>query len=76
MPSTKIEEGNMSILDVLVKTGLAKSKGEAKTLIAQGGISLNNSKINEITYKISENDFNDGYAILRKGKKIYHKIEL
>ena len=76
MPSTRIEEGNISILDVLVKTGLAKSKGEAKTLIAQGGISLNNSKINEITYKISENDFNDGYAILRKGKKIYHKIEL
>lgn len=76
MPSTKLEDVNMSILDVLVNTGLTKSKSEAKTLISQGGISLNDSKIDDITYKLSEKDFNDGYAIIRKGKKIFHKIEL
>ena len=76
MPSTKLDDVNMSILDVLVNTGLTKSKSEAKTLISQGGISLNDSKIDDITYKLSEKDFNDGYAIIRKGKKIFHKIEL
>ena len=76
MPSTKIDDENISILDALVLTGLTKSKGEAKTLISQGGISLNDNKITEITYHLNEKDFNDdGYAILRKGKKIYHKLE-
>lgn len=74
MPTTKVEE-NISILDALVQTGIAPSKGQAKTLIAQGGISLNDQKIEDITYKLSEEDFKDGYAILRKGKKVYHKLE-
>ena len=76
MPSTKLEDINTSILDVLVLTGLAKSKGEAKILISQGGISLNDAKVDEITYKLSNQDFDNGYAILRKGKKVYHKIEI
>ncbi len=75
MPTTKIEDVNISILDALVQTGIAPSKGQAKTLIAQGGISLNDNKVEDITYKLSEEDFKDGYAILRKGKKVYHKLE-
>ena len=75
MPTTKIEDVNISILDALVKTGIAPSKGQAKTLIAQGGISLNDNKVEDITYKLSEEDFKEGYAILRKGKKVYHKLE-
>ena len=76
MPSTKVDNTNISILDVLVITGLAKSKGEAKTLISQGGISLNDAKVDDITYKLVDTDFKDGYAILRKGKKVYHKLEI
>ena len=75
MPTTKIEDVNISILDALVKTGIAPSKGQAKTLIAQGGISLNDIKVEDISYKLSEEDFKEGYAILRKGKKVYHKLE-
>ena len=75
MPTTKLEDINISILDVLVQTGIAPSKGQAKTLIAQGGITLNDNKIEDITYKLSEQDFTEGYAILRKGKKVYHKLE-
>ncbi len=75
MPTTKIEDVNISILDALVQTGIAPSKGQAKTLIAQGGISLNDNKIEDISYKLSEEDFKEGYAILRKGKKVYHKLE-
>ena len=75
MPTTKLEDVNISILDALVQTGIAPSKGQAKTLIAQGGVTLNDNKVEDITYKLSEEDFKEGYAILRKGKKVYHKLE-
>ena len=76
MPSTKVDSANISILDALVLTGIAPSKGQAKTLIAQGGVSLNDNKVSDISYTLSDADFNDGYAIIKKGKKIYHKLEL
>lgn len=75
MPSTKVEDENISILDVLVLTGIAPSKSQAKQLIVQGGISLNDEKVEDVQYKLSSADFKDGYAILKKGKKIFHKLE-
>lgn len=75
MPSTKIESTNISILDALLLSGLAPSKGQARTLINQGGISLNDSKVTDVTFMLSDNDFKDGYAILKKGKKVFHKLE-
>lgn len=75
MPSTKLENIDISILDAIVTVGMAPSKGQAKTLIAQGGITLNDSKIEDISYRLSESDFKDGYAILKKGKKVFHKLE-
>ena len=52
---------------------MAPSKGQAKTLILQGGITLNDNKVEDISYKLSEDDFEDGYAILKKGKKALEK---
>ena len=75
MPSTKLENYNISIVDAIVITGIAPSKGQARTLITQGGISLNDVKISDISYVLSDKDFNDGFAILKKGKKIFHKLE-
>ena len=75
MPTTKIENVDMSILDAIVLTNMAPSKGQANTLIAQGGITLNDEKVSDIGYRLSESDFKDGYAILKKGKKIFHKLE-
>ena len=75
MPSTKLESIDISIVDAIVLSGIAPSKGQAKTLIAQGGISLNDIKITDISYKLSSQDFKDGYAILKKGKKVFHKLE-
>ena len=75
MPTTKVDSYDISILDAIVLTGIAPSKGQAKTLIAQGGISLNDEKVSDIAYKLSESDFKDGYAIIKKGKKIFHKLE-
>mgnify|MGYP004456243091 FL=1 len=73
MPTTPIEE-NTSIIDAIIKTGIAPSKGQARTLIDQGGISLNDIKITDTSYIISSDDLKDGYAILKKGKKVYHKL--
>ncbi len=74
MPTTKIEDINISILDAIVLAKIAPSKGQAKTLIAQGGISLNDKKIEDINYKLNDEDFKEGYAILKKGKKVFHKL--
>ena len=75
MPTTKLENTNISIVDAIVLTKIAPSKGQARTLINQGGISLNDEKISDINYTLSDKDFEDGYAILKKGKKIFHKLE-
>ena len=76
MPSTKIDNANISILDAIVVTGIAPSKGQARTLINQGGVSLNDEKISDTNYVLSDDDFKDGYAILKKGKKVFHKLEI
>ena len=75
MPSIKLDDINISLVDSIVATGIAPSKGQARTLITQGGISLNDEKVTDISYKLSEKDFSQGYAILKKGKKIFYKLE-
>lgn len=75
MPTTKIDNSNISILDAIIVTGIAPSKGQARTLINQGGISLNNEKITDVNYVLSASDFKNGYAILKKGKKVFYKLE-
>ena len=75
MPTVKVDTTNISILDAIILTGIAPSKGQARTLISQGGISLNDTKITDINYVLSESDFSDGYAILKKGKKVFYKLE-
>ena len=76
MPTTKIDNKNIAILDAIISCGIAPSKGQARILINQGGISLNDNKITDVNYVLSDSDFNDGYAILKKGKKVFHKLEL
>ena len=75
MPTSKVA-ANISIVDAIITAGMAPSKGQARTLINQGGITLNDEKVTDVNYTLSEKVFKDGYAILRKGKKIYHKLEL
>ncbi len=74
MPSSKLSNINIPLVDAIVISGIAPSKGQARTLITQGGISLNDAKIDDVSYTLSDNDFNNGYAILKKGKKIFHKL--
>ena len=73
MPSTKIGAGT-GVLDMLVETKLASSKAEARRLIAGGGLSLDGEKVTEPTAVITEDMFNGGEIIVKKGKKTYHKL--
>ena len=76
MPTVDLgDTKNISIVDAIVLTGFAPSKGQARTLINQGGISLNDEKIIDINYILSDDDFSDGYAILKKGKKVFYKLK-
>lgn len=75
MPSSKLEDINISLVEVIVATGIAPSKGQARTLIGQNAICLNDEKITDINYMLSEKDFEKGYAILKKGKKVFRKLE-
>ena len=74
MPSTKINltGDDIALVDILVETKLCSSKGEAKRLIQQGGVSINEEKITSFDYKISRKQLEDGIKI-KKGKKIFHK---
>ena len=58
---------------VLVETKLCASRGEAKKLIQQGGVSVEEEKISDLGYKFNRDNLKDGIKI-KKGKKIYHKI--
>lgn len=77
MPTTSItkdEAKKINILDLMLKAGLIPSKGEGRRLIQQGGVSVNGNKVSDIAENICESDFEDGSVIIKKGKKVYHKI--
>lgn len=74
MPTATVAD-NISILDAIIQVGFAPSKGQARQLITQGGISLNDTKISDTNYILSDTDFKDGFAILKKGKKSYYKLQ-
>ena len=82
MPCTKLcradftAEGEIDILTLLVKCGLAASKGEARRLVQQGGVSVCGQKVADIEAKFSCKDCCGEGAIIKKGKKVYHKALL
>ena len=80
VPGTVIDidklESHSKLLDMLTLTGLTPSKGEARRLIKQGGIYINDERIDDIDRRISKDDFKDGTMMIRKGKKIYFKVTL
>ncbi len=82
MPTTELEissftDGEISAIDLLTLSDLAPSKGEARRLISQGGVVINNEKISSIDFKIKLTLFDDEKGlIVRKGKKTYHRFTL
>lgn len=80
MPSTDLTKDELGegiqILDLLVKCGLISSKGEGRRLITQNGISVNDAKVTDIFLEIKEDDFTNNELVIKKGKKVHHKVNL
>ena len=77
MPTTELEctEDSMGILDVMTACGLAASRGEARRLIQQGGVSVDGEKVTSHEFAVTRDMLAAGVKI-RKGKKVFHKAVL
>ena len=87
MPGVSIEKsdfdenGKISILELLFKSGLVSSKSEGRRLLEQGGISIASGsnpleKVLDYNMNICLSNFNEGYLVIKKGKKLYFKVDL
>ena len=80
MPATALGGGDfvggvISILDLLVRTGLAPSKSEARRLIQGGGVAMDDEKISDVNLTLEKFVFEKA-VVLKKGKKVFHKVTL
>ena len=80
MPTTQLTDGDftdgqIAVLDLLVKTGLAASKGEGRRLIQQGGLTIKDEKVTDPNAAFVKADFEQG-LVIKKGKKVFHKAVL
>ncbi|MDD4807841.1 MAG: tyrosine--tRNA ligase [Oscillospiraceae bacterium] len=76
LTAADLTDGSIGVLDLLVKTKLVSSKSEGRRLVQQGGLTLNDSKVKDPAAVLTAADFPNGAAIIRKGKKAYHKVLL
>ncbi|NLU25745.1 MAG: tyrosine--tRNA ligase [Hungateiclostridium thermocellum] len=80
VPSTKISAEELGegigILELLVRTGLAPSKGEGRRLIQQGGIYIDGERVDNTELMVTPEFFKNGQLLIRKGKKAYNRVVL
>ena len=76
MPTIELtaEDAGKKLLDILVAGKVFASKGEGRRLIQQNGLSLNDAKVADADYVLSDSDFKDGEAIVKKGKKKFYRL--
>ena len=81
MPATAIgrdrfADGGVAVIDLLTLTKLCPSRSEARRAIEQGGVSVDDQKVADITVTVPEAAFDKGYVVLKRGKKAFHKVTL
>lgn len=76
LPAADFEGDGMEILDLLVNSGLCLSKGEARRLVTQGGVAVDDEKVTDIHQAFTAADFDKGHIVVKKGKKVFQKIIL
>ena len=69
------ENGNINVLSMLVATGLCPSRGEARRLVQQGGVTIDDVKVASIDESLARERFEGEGVIVRKGKKVYHRVK-
>lgn len=78
MPSTAVDKAEVgdavNILDLLVKVGLIPSKAEGRRLIQQGGLSIDGEKVSDVSYEVTADMLDGDGIVVKKGKKVYHRI--
>ena len=70
------ENGNINVLSMLVTTGLCPSRGEARRLVQQGGVMVDDVKVASIDESLARERFEGEGIIVRKGKKVYHRVKV
>ena len=71
-----IFENGIGILDLLKDLGLTKSNGEGRRLVEQGGISIDDIKVEGIDKTVTIDDFKENKILIKKGKKVYHQVRI
>mgnify|MGYP000559342623 FL=1 len=72
---TGFENGNINVLSMLVATGLCPSRGEARRLVQQGGVTIDDVKVASIDESLARERFEGEGIIVRKGKKVFHRVK-
>ena len=75
IPEDKLTDGKIGILNLMVACSLASSNKEARRLVEQGGVFLNDEKVTSASQQVSAEELKTGVK-LRKGKKVFHKAVL
>ena len=70
------ENGDINVLSMLVTTGLCPSRGEARRLVQQGGVTIDDVKVASIDESLARERFEGEGVIVRKGKKVYHRVKV
>lgn len=70
------ENDEMTVIDILCNTKLTPSKGEARRLIQQGGVSVDDEKVTEVSASVKLSQFEKGHIIVKKGKKVFLKVTI
>ena len=78
MPATelsadKFENGKIGAISLLVACGLCPSNGEARRLIQQGGMAVNDQKVTDVAASFDQSDFQGEGVVIKKGKKVFHR---
>ena len=69
------ENGSINVLSMLVTTGLCPSRGEARRLVQQGGVMVDDVKVASIDESLARERFEGEGVIVRKGKKVFHRVK-
>ena len=70
------ENGSINVLSMLVTTGLCPSRGEARRLVQQGGVTVDDVKVASIDESLTRERFEGEGIIVRKGKKVFHRVKV
>ena len=75
LTAADFENGTINVFSMLVATGLCPSRGEARRLVQQGGVTIDDVKVASIDESLARERFEGEGVIVRKGKKVFHRVK-